>query len=92
MHIMMIVKEILLGHFVGGGTYMNDAGFVWLSCKVGNSYTYMCGRKRCRLALARERKEMNHSKRFYVEVLRVFPEYYRWHSWLKSNGDDLINK
>jgi predicted metal-dependent hydrolase len=35
-------------------------------------------------------KEMNHSKRFYAEVLRVFPEYYRWHSWLKSNGDELM--
>ena len=35
-------------------------------------------------------KEMNHSKRFYAEVLRVFPEYYRWHSWLESNGDELM--
>ncbi len=35
-------------------------------------------------------KEMNHSKRFYAEVLRVFPEYYRWHSWLKNNGDELM--
>lgn len=36
------------------------------------------------------RKHMNHSKRFYEEVLRVFPEYYRWHSWLKINGDELM--
>lgn len=36
------------------------------------------------------RKHMNHSKRFYEEVLRVFPEYYRWHSWLESNGDELM--
>ncbi|MBO4725664.1 MAG: M48 family metallopeptidase [Firmicutes bacterium] len=38
------------------------------------------------------RKEMNHSKRFYAEVLRVFPEYHRWHGWLKENGDELMYK
>ncbi len=32
------------------------------------------------------RKEMNHSKRFYAEVLRVFPEYRKWNKWLKENG------
>ena len=26
------------------------------------------------------RLEMNHSDRFYREVLRVFPDYYRWHA------------
>ena len=36
------------------------------------------------------RKEMNHSKRFYAEVLSVFPEYYRWHGWLKENGSMLV--
>lgn len=36
------------------------------------------------------RKEMNHSERFYREVLAVFPEYYRWHSWLKQNGTALL--
>ena len=38
------------------------------------------------------RKEMNHSKRFYAEVLRVFPEYHRWHNWLKENGPALLNR
>ena len=32
------------------------------------------------------RKEMNHSARFYAEVLRVFPEYQKWHRWLRENG------
>lgn len=36
------------------------------------------------------RKEMNHSDRFYAEVLRVFPEYRKWHGWLKKNGPELI--
>ena len=31
-------------------------------------------------------KHMNHSKRFYAEVLRVFPEYRKWDRWLKQNG------
>ena len=38
------------------------------------------------------RKEMNHSARFYAEVLRVFPEYYKWHGWLKSHGQELISR
>ena len=36
------------------------------------------------------RKEMNHSKAFYAEVLRVFPEYYKWNKWLKENGASLM--
>ena len=36
------------------------------------------------------RKEMNHSERFYSEVLRVFPEYYKWNKWLKENGDKIM--
>ncbi len=38
------------------------------------------------------RKEMNHSKRFYAEVYRVFPEYDKWHGWLKTNGNGLLSK
>ncbi len=37
-------------------------------------------------------KEMNHSKRFYDEVLRVFPDYYKHHTWLKENGGVLIGR
>ncbi len=37
------------------------------------------------------RKEMNHSDKFYAEVLRVFPEYRKWNKWLKDNGRLLIN-
>ena len=35
-------------------------------------------------------KEMNHSARFYAEVLRVFPEYHRWNRWLKENGGVIM--
>ena len=38
------------------------------------------------------RKEMNHSDRFYREVLRVFPEYHKWHGWLKENGSALLSR
>ncbi len=36
------------------------------------------------------RKEMNHSPRFYEEVLRVFPDYWKWNRWLKDNGAALM--
>ncbi len=36
------------------------------------------------------RKEMNHSDRFYAEVLRVFPDYWKWHGWLKEHGNELM--
>ena len=36
------------------------------------------------------RKQMNHSKRFYEEVLRVFPEYHKWNRWLKENEGALL--
>ncbi|MDY5664377.1 MAG: SprT family zinc-dependent metalloprotease [Blautia sp.] len=38
------------------------------------------------------RKEMNHSDRFYAEVLRVFPDYWKWNKWLKENGGELIQR
>ena len=36
------------------------------------------------------RKEMNHSDRFYAEVLLVFPDYWKWNRWLKENGGQLM--
>lgn len=36
------------------------------------------------------RKEMNHSKRFYEEILKVFPDYYKWDKWLKENGNKIM--
>ncbi len=36
------------------------------------------------------RKEMNHSERFYAEVLRVYPDYRKWHDWLKEHGGALM--
>ena len=38
------------------------------------------------------RKEMNHSDRFYEEVLKVFPDYWKWNKWLKENGGELIQR
>ena len=38
------------------------------------------------------RKEMNHSERFYAEVLRVFPDYYKWNGWLKEHGAALMQR
>lgn len=35
-------------------------------------------------------KEMNHSSRFYAEVLRVFPDYRQQEKWLKENGTMLM--
>lgn len=36
------------------------------------------------------RKEMNHSDRFYAEVLKAFPEYHKWNKWLKENGPAIM--
>ena len=38
------------------------------------------------------RKEMNHSPRFYREVLKVCPDYYERHQWLKIHGKELIDR
>ena len=38
------------------------------------------------------RKEMNHSKRFYAQVLRVFPNYWKCYRWLKENGPGLMRR
>jgi len=35
-------------------------------------------------------KEMNHSKRFYEEILKVYPEYKKWDRWLKDNGRQIM--
>ena len=32
------------------------------------------------------RRHMNHSKEFYDEVLKLFPDYRRCDKWLKQNG------
>lgn len=36
------------------------------------------------------RKFMNHSKEFYQEVYRVFPQYPSCHRWLKEHGQELL--
>ena len=35
-------------------------------------------------------KEMNHSKRFYHEVLKVYPDYRKWDKWLRENGRAIM--
>ncbi|MBR2976667.1 MAG: M48 family metallopeptidase, partial [Oscillospiraceae bacterium] len=38
------------------------------------------------------RKQLNHSPRFYAEVLRVLPDYPRLHGWLKEHGAALLRR
>lgn len=38
------------------------------------------------------RKEMNHSPRFYELVYKALPDYKKHHSWLKDNGQMLMNR
>ena len=38
------------------------------------------------------RKEMNHSKRFYAHLLTIYPEYHKWHAWLKEHGGELMQR
>ena len=38
------------------------------------------------------RLHMDHSKAFYAEIYRVFPEYDKWNKWLKDNGRLLIRR
>lgn len=32
------------------------------------------------------RRHLDHSKAFYDEVLKIFPDYKKWDKWLKQNG------
>jgi len=36
------------------------------------------------------RRHMDHSPAFYAEVLRVFPDYHKWHGWLREHGPVLL--
>ena len=38
------------------------------------------------------RKEMNHSKKFYAHLLRVYPEYSKCRKWLKENGRAILDR
>ena len=38
------------------------------------------------------RKYMNHSREFYKEIERVYPEYKKWNEWLKKNGSVLLGR
>lgn len=37
-------------------------------------------------------KHMNHSKDFYAEILKVFPDYHIHDKWLKENGNKLMRR
>ena len=37
-------------------------------------------------------KELNHSPSFYAEVYRVFPEYDKWHRWLREHGGAIMKR
>lgn len=36
------------------------------------------------------RIHMDHSTDFYEEVLRVFPDYRKWNTWLREHGTELM--
>ena len=38
------------------------------------------------------RKHMDHSSLFYVEVLRVFPDYYKQEVWLREHARDIFSR
>ena len=38
------------------------------------------------------RKHMNHSKDFYDELTRVFPDYQQCRTWLKENGGQYLSR
>jgi hypothetical protein len=38
------------------------------------------------------RKEMNHSRKFYQEIYRVYPEYDKWNQWLKQHGSAIMSR
>ena len=38
------------------------------------------------------RRHMNHSKEFYAEIDRVFPDYKRCNKWLKDNGGIYLKR
>lgn len=35
-------------------------------------------------------RHMNHSQKFYDEVLKYCPDYYKWSKWLKENGKLIL--
>lgn len=37
-------------------------------------------------------KQLNHSERFYKEILRVYPNYYECDKWLKQHGGAIMNR
>lgn len=37
-------------------------------------------------------RHMNHSKAFYEEVNKYFPDYDRWDKWLKEHGGELMSR
>lgn len=36
--------------------------------------------------------EMNHSRKFYEEVLKVYPDYHKWDVWLKEHGAAIMKR
>ncbi len=38
------------------------------------------------------RRHMDHSKAFYEEVVKAFPDYKKWDKWLKDNGNRLMKR
>ncbi len=89
----------LLGVSYGKITVRNQRGR-WGSCNSSGDLSFNCLLMLTPLEVIDSvvvhelchRKEMNHSSAFYREVLSVYPEYHKWHGWLKRNGGLLIKR
>lgn len=72
----------------------------WGSCSAKGNLNFNCLLMLCPIEVLNyvvvhelcHRKEMNHSKRFWNEVLHFCPEYEQHKRWLKEHGYELIGR
>ena len=101
LHIPQRVKHYapLVGVAYGRVTIRNQRS-KWGSCSAQGNLNFNCLLMLCPPEVIDSvvvhelchRKEMNHSKQFYAEVRRVFPEYDKWNGWLKVHGPAIMKR
>ncbi len=87
----------IIGVTVGRITIRNQKTR-WGSCSSKGNLNFNCLLMLCPEAVRDyvvvhelcHRKELNHSSRFWNEVVRVMPDYAQRRKWLKENGGSLI--
>ena len=76
-------KEIMIRNYLSKWGSCNTAGELKFNCILmlapPMSIDGVVVHELCHLL------QMNHSKLFYAEVLRVFPEYWKWNKWLDEH-------